>query len=90
MSVSQLSAQRWRIAMTLSAVVVILYFGFLLLVAFDKELVATRIAPGLSLGILLGAMVIIASWLSTWVYMRWANRHFDRRANELRAEGPRR
>jgi uncharacterized membrane protein (DUF485 family) len=85
MSVSQLSAQRWKVAMTLSALVVILYFGFVLLIAFDKQLVARQIAPGLSLGILLGALVIVVAWLSTWVYMRWANQHFDKRAQELRS-----
>jgi uncharacterized membrane protein (DUF485 family) len=87
MSLTQLSRQRWRLAITLSAVVVAVYFGFVLLVAFDKDLVATLLAPGLSLGILLGALVIVAAWIVTWIYVRWANSHFDRRVAELRASG---
>ncbi|MGH7472037.1 MAG: DUF485 domain-containing protein [Longimicrobiales bacterium] len=47
------------------------------LIAFNKPLLATRIAPGLTLGILLGVLVIVGSWLLTWVYVRWANRHYD-------------
>ena len=84
MSHTQLARQRWRIAIALSAVVVIVYFGFVLLVAFDKPRVATLLAPGLSLGILLGALVIVVSWLVTWLYVRWANAHFDRRVQALR------
>ena len=84
MSHTQLARQRWRIASALSAVVVIVYFGFVLLVAFDKPRVATLLAPGLSLGILLGALVIVVSWLVTWLYVRWANAHFDRRVQALR------
>ena len=42
------------------------------------------IAPGLSLGILLGALVIVASWLLTLVYVRWANIHYDAGLDELR------
>jgi len=87
MSLTQLSRQRWRLAIALSAVVVAVYFGFVLLIAFDKELVATLLAPGLSLGILLGALVIVAAWVATWIYVRWANSHFDRRVAELRAGG---
>ena len=85
MTLALLSRQRWRIAVALSAVMVLLYFGFVLLVAFDKPRMAQLLAPGLSLGILLGALVIVATWIVTWVYVRWANRHLDRRVAELRA-----
>jgi uncharacterized membrane protein (DUF485 family) len=84
MGLTQLSRQRWRIAAVLSAVIVVVYFGFVLLIAFARERVALLLAPGLSLGILLGALVILASWLVTWIYVRWANTHFDRRVRELR------
>ena len=59
----RLAAARGRIAAGLTLAVVALYFGFILLIAFAKPLLATLIAPGLSLGILLGALVIVLSWL---------------------------
>jgi uncharacterized membrane protein (DUF485 family) len=89
MSLASLSRQRWRIAIALSLVVVVVYFGFVLLVAFDKPLVGELLAPGLSLGILLGALVIVASWVVTWIYVRWANDHLDRGIAELRSAEPR-
>jgi len=84
-----LSRQRWRIAIALSLVMVLVYFGFVLLVAFDKPRVAQLLAPGLSVGILLGALVIASAWVVTWIYVRWANTHLDRRVRELRAQGNR-
>lgn len=72
-----LAAARARIAGLLTACMVVLYFGFILLIAFGRDILARRLMPGLTVGILLGALVIIASWLLTWVYVRWANRHYD-------------
>ena len=62
----------------------VLYFGFILLVAFAKPLLAAPLVPGLSLGILLGAVVIVAAWVLIWIYTRWANGHYDTKIAELR------
>ncbi|MFP5353645.1 MAG: DUF485 domain-containing protein [Gemmatimonadota bacterium] len=78
-----LAARRTRFAIALTAAMIVLYFGFILLVAFDKALMGRLVVPGLSLGILLGALVIVASWLLTWVYVRWANTHYDRELGEI-------
>lgn len=72
-----LAHARWRVAIGLSAVVFVLYFGFILAVAFAKEAIAVQIIPGVSVGILAGAVVIVGAWITTWVYVAWANRHFD-------------
>lgn len=72
-----LGAARWRVAGSLTAAVMLIYFGFIALIAYDRALLARPVARGLTLGILLGALVIVASWLLTWVYVRWANAHYD-------------
>jgi uncharacterized membrane protein (DUF485 family) len=74
-----LSRARWRVAISLSLFVFVLYFGFIAAVAFAKEAMAHQIVPGLSVGILMGALVIAGAWLSTWVYVSWANTRFDAR-----------
>ena len=79
-----LSALRLRLALALTGAVMVAYFGFILLVAFDKPRLAQLVAPGLSLGILLGALVIVLSWLSTWLYVRWMNRNYDGALARLR------
>jgi uncharacterized membrane protein (DUF485 family) len=72
-----LDAARWRVALWLTAAMVCLYFGFILLVAYGRELLGIKVVPGLTLGILLGALVIVASWILTWIYVRWAAAHYD-------------
>lgn len=79
-----LAAARWRRAGWLTGAMILLYFGFIALVAFRPDLLATLVAPGLSLGIGLGALVIVASFGLTWVYVRWANHHYDRAIERLR------
>jgi uncharacterized membrane protein (DUF485 family) len=63
------------------------YFGFILLVAFDKPLLGRLLAPGLSVGILLGVVVILTAWVLIWVYVRWANAHYDAAVARLRDVG---
>lgn len=82
-----LDRARRRIAGTLTAAMVILYVGFILLIAYAKPLLTTAIAPGLSIGIVLGALVIVAAWVLIWIYVRWANRHYDAAVAGLRARG---
>jgi uncharacterized membrane protein (DUF485 family) len=73
----KLDQARWRIALALTSAMVLMYFGFIALVAFGRPVLAIQVTPGLSLGILLGALVIVASWVLTWVYVRWANSVYD-------------
>lgn len=57
----------------------IAYYGFILLVAFDKEFLATKVSPGsvMSVGIPIGVGVIVFTIVLTWIYVRRANGEFD-------------
>ena len=83
----ELDSARWRMALTLTGAMVFLYFGFISLVAFGRTLLAIQVIPGLSLGILLGALVIVVSWILTWIYVRWANNVYDPAVTALRDSG---
>jgi uncharacterized membrane protein (DUF485 family) len=78
------SAARWRVAISLTVAMMVAYFGFILLVAFNKPLLGTLVTRGLSLGMLLGALVILVAWVLTWTYVRWANTHYDSSLDRLR------
>ena len=84
-----LAAARSRIAVGLTATMTLIYVAFILLIAFDKPLLGSLIAPGLSIGIALGVFVIIAAWALILVYVRWANAHYDHRVASIRAGGRR-
>jgi uncharacterized membrane protein (DUF485 family) len=85
-AIHTLSTARWRVAVILTVAMMVLYFGFILLVAFNKPLLGRPLASGLSLGILLGALVIVSSWVLIWIYTRWANAHYDVEVERLRGE----
>jgi uncharacterized membrane protein (DUF485 family) len=76
-TIAGLAARRWRVALALTAAMLAVYFGFILLIAFNKPLMGSVVAGRLTLGILLGVLVILSAWLLTWIYVRWANRHYD-------------
>jgi uncharacterized membrane protein (DUF485 family) len=78
-----LARARGRMALFLTAMMMLIYFGFITLIAFKKEVLGRLVIPGLSLGILLGALVIVASWLLTWYYVHWTNTHYDPRLGAI-------
>jgi uncharacterized membrane protein (DUF485 family) len=80
----ELDSARWRVAILLTLAMMVLYFGFILLVAYAKPLLGRLVVPGLSLGILLGASVIVSAWVLIWIYVRWANKHYDAAIDALR------
>lgn len=68
----------------LTVVMMTIYFGFILLVAFGKPVLGRMIAPGLSIGLLLGVGVIASAWVLIWIYGRWANAYYDPAIERLR------
>jgi uncharacterized membrane protein (DUF485 family) len=84
-----LAAARWRIGVSLTVAMTAIYVAFILLIAYGKSLLGTLIAPGLSIGIALGVLVILTAWTLILTYVRWANRHYDHRVASIR-QGARR
>lgn len=82
-ALAALAAARWRIALLLTSTMMFIYFGFILLIAFNKPLMGSLILPGLSLGILLGALVIVSAWVLIFVYVRWANNNYDEKVARI-------
>ena len=79
-----LAAKRLRIGALLTVGMLVLYFGFILLVAFNKKGLANLITDGLSVGILLGLLVILGTWALTWTYVAWANRVYEPEIAQLK------
>lgn len=81
----QLAAKRLRMALGLTAAMLVVYFGFILLIAFAPGFLGKRITDGLSVGMALGVVVILATWVLTWTYVRWGNRVYEPAIRELEA-----
>ncbi len=84
----ELVSSRGKFGWTLSVLMLVIYLGFILLVAFDKPLLAQKIASGssISLGIVLGLGVILSAFVLTGVYVVRANGRFDDLTEQLKQE----
>ncbi|SCZ13875.1 DUF485 domain-containing protein [Microvirga guangxiensis] len=83
----ELVRQRSKFAWTLSIAMLVIYFGFILLVAFAKPLLATKVGDGVtSLGIILGLSVILSAFVLTGIYVQRANSRFDELTRHLTRE----
>jgi uncharacterized membrane protein (DUF485 family) len=81
----QLVKQRDTLSWSLSALVCIMYFGFILLIAFAPGVITQPISSTsvIPMGMILGVGVILASALLTGVYVYRANGTFDPIVQEI-------
>ena len=75
----ELVRKRTSFATTLAIIVLVVFYGFVLLVAFAPDVIAMRLFEGsnLTFGILAGLVQFIVFWVLTLVYVRRANGEFD-------------
>lgn len=83
----RLKSRRTRFGWTLTTLMLVVYYGFVMLVAFDKPLLAQRLGSGvMTLGIPLGFGVIVFTIAITAFYVRRANAEFDTLSDAIRKE----
>lgn len=74
----ELKAKRTRFGWWLTLAMMVVYYGFILLVAFDKPFLSQRLGAGvMTVGIPLGFGVIVFTVVITAYYVNRANREFD-------------
>jgi uncharacterized membrane protein (DUF485 family) len=62
---------------TLTLFIVSIYVAYILIDAFNRELLARKISGGITLGIYIGIGIIIIGWITTGIYVWWANNKYD-------------
>lgn len=83
----RLVKSRSRFGLILTLVVLAAFFGYILLIAFNKELLARPIGDGVtSLGIPIGIGIILLSIALTGLYVRVANRDYDTLERAIRED----
>ena len=74
----ELVRRRARLAWSLTAAMIVIYFGFVLTVAFHKKLLAQSLFGGVTtIGIPVGIGVILSAFVLTGLYVSRANTAFD-------------
>ena len=73
----------YSIIMTI--VMMVVYFGYILLIAFNKGFLAQKLGPGMvtSIGVPMGLGVIVITIILTTIYVRRANTEFDAMKDEI-------
>lgn len=83
-----LVVKRGTVSIVLLLLLFVCYYGFVLLIGFDKSFLAQKLSEtgaATTLGIPLGVAVILAAWLLTVIYVVWANTIYDPEVRRLRA-----
>jgi uncharacterized membrane protein (DUF485 family) len=74
----ELKTRRTRFGWWLTISMMVVYYGFIVLVAFNKPFLTTRLGAGVTtIGMPLGLAVIAFTVLITGIYVRRANREYD-------------
>ena len=82
-----LRRKRNRFGWSMTALMMVVYYGYIALIAFDKQFLAQPIGTGVTtLGIPIGLAVIVFTIVITGIYVRRANGEYDRLTAEILQE----
>jgi uncharacterized membrane protein (DUF485 family) len=81
-----LVSKRWTISIILTILLFASYYGIILLIAYNKEFMSTKVGEFTNWGIILGIFGIVFAWLLTAVYVVWANTVYDKEVDALKKE----
>ncbi|HZF70254.1 DUF485 domain-containing protein [Sulfuricurvum sp.] len=79
---------RTSFAWTLTIVMLVIYFGFVLTIAFDPSILGAQLSAGAvtTVGIPVGVAVIVIAFALTGIYVRRANGEFDELTAKIKAK----
>lgn len=80
----KLSSQKNSISIILTILELIVYFGFIALIAYHKPFLSMKISGAITVGIPIAVSAIILSWILTGIYIRWANSKYDVMVKKVR------
>lgn len=85
---AELVRKKSSFAWTLSLIMLVIYYGFIVIIAFDPALLGTPLSANgvMTVGIPVGLFVILSAIVLTGIYVRRANREFDGLTQEVIAE----
>lgn len=73
----KLVRERNSFSWTLTIIMLVIYYGFIALVAFAPSVIAIKLAGAITFGIVLGVAIILAAILLTGIYVMRANAEYD-------------
>ncbi len=77
---------KWTVSILLTIALFVVYYGYILLIAYDKPALARKVGEVTTLAIPVGVGVIVLAWVLTAAYVVWANGSHDAQVKKLRDE----
>lgn len=83
----ELVSKRNSLAWTLSIIMLVVYYAFILVIAFDPSLLGAKTGSGvITVGIPVGIAIIFIAFALTGVYVKKANSEFDDLTKQIKDE----
>lgn len=81
---AELKSRFRKFAFPMSAAFLVWYFLYVLLSCYAESFMNTKVAGELTVGLTLGLLQFVTTFLITWLYIRHANKELDPIATALR------
>ena len=83
----ELVTKRSSFAWTLSVIMLVIYYAFIMIIAFNPEILGAKTGEGvMTVGIPVGIAIIIIAFALTGIYVKRANGEFDELAQQVKDE----
>ena len=83
----ELVGKRSKFAWTLTIIMLVVYYAFILFIAFSPETLGASLSGGMTtVGIPVGIAIIVFAFAMTGIYVKRANSEFDELLNEVKKD----
>lgn len=83
---AELVRRRKSLGWTLSFIMLVVYYGYIMLIAFYPGFFRTHIGEYTTIGFPIGVGIIVVAFILTGIYVRQSNRVFDKLVEEIKQE----
>jgi uncharacterized membrane protein (DUF485 family) len=79
----KLVSERKSLGWTLATITLVMYYGYIAIVAFAPSVISVPLFGAITIGIVLGVAIIVASIVLTGIYVLRANSEYDDLTNAI-------
>lgn len=83
----ELVSKRNSFGIKLGIFVLVMFYAYILVIAFDKEILATKIGEGVTtIAFPIALAILVISFITTLIYVKRANGEFEDLTNEIKQD----
>ena len=83
----ELVSKRNGLGIKLGLFVLVMFYTYIMIIAFNKELLATKIGEGLTtVAFPVALIILVVSFITTLIYVKRANGEFEDLTNEIKED----